>query len=59
MELFKTFNSKEARDVTFEQVIDMILHDEDLKQCTRQYRDLMAQGREAAAKDVKLSLIHI
>jgi hypothetical protein len=31
MELFKTFNSKEARDVTFEQVIDMILHDEDLK----------------------------
>ena len=55
MELFKTFNSKEARDVTFEQVIDMILHDEDLKQCTRLYRDLMAQGREAAAKDVKTS----
>ena len=53
MELFKTFNSKEAQDVSPEQVIDIILHDGELERSTRLYRDLMAQGHEKAAKDVK------
>ncbi|MCR5159281.1 MAG: hypothetical protein K6D37_09190 [Prevotella sp.] len=55
MELFKTFNSKEALDVSPEQVIDIILHDRELERSTRLYRDLTAQGREKAAKDVKES----
>ena len=55
MELFKTFNSKEAQDVSPEQVIDIILHDGELERSTRLYRDLMAQGHEKAAKDVKES----
>ena len=55
MELFKTFNSKEAQYVSPEQVIDIILHDGELERSTRLYRDLMAQGHEKAAKDVKES----
>ena len=53
MELFKTFKSKEAQDVTLEQVIDIVSHDEELKKSTQMYRDLMAQGHDEAALKVK------
>ena len=53
MELYKTFSSKEAQNVGFEQVKDMILHDQELEKSTKLYRDLMAQGHEEAAKKVK------
>lgn len=55
MELFKTFNSKEAQAVDFEQLADIISSDDELKQKTTLYRDLLAQGREKAAKEVKES----
>ena len=55
MMYYKTFNSKEAQDVSFEQVIDMIRNDEELQKRTQMYRDLMAQGNEKAAKEVKES----
>ena len=53
MEYYKTFNSKDAQDMTFEQVTDIIRSDEELKKNTMLYRDLMAQGNEKAAKAVK------
>ena len=55
MELFKNFNSKDAQDVGFEQLAEMIRSDEELKKNTQLYRDLMAQGNEKAAKAVKES----
>ena len=55
MKYYKTFNSNEAQDVSFEQVIDIIRHDEELQRRTQTYRDLMAQGQEKAAKEVKES----
>ena len=55
MKYYKTFNTKEAQDVSFEQVIDMIRNDQELQKCTQMYRDLMAQGNEKAAKEVKES----
>ena len=53
MQYYKTFNSKEAQDISLEQVTNIILHDEELKKSTQMYRDLMAQGNEKAAKEVK------
>ena len=53
MDYFQTFNSKDAQDMTFEQVTDIIRSDEELKKNTMLYRDLMAQGNEKAAKAVK------
>lgn len=53
MELFKTFKSKEALEVSPEQVIDIVSHDEELKKSTQMYRDLMAQGHDEAALKVK------
>ena len=53
MELFKTFNSLDAQDVTFEQLAELIRSDEELKKSTTVYRHLLAQGKAKAAKDVK------
>jgi len=53
MDIYKTFNCKEAQDITLEQVMNMISVDEELKRSTQLYRDLMAQGNEKAAKAVK------
>ena len=55
MELFKTFNSKEAQAVDFEQLAGIVRNDDELRQKTTLYRDLLAQGREKAAKEVKES----
>ena len=55
MVIFKTFNSKEAQNVSFEQVFNMISGDEELQKSTQLYRELMAQGNEKAAKAVKES----
>ena len=44
MMYYKTFNSKEAQDVSFEQVIDMIRNDQELQKRTQMYRDPTAQG---------------
>ena len=43
MEYFKNFNSKDAQDVGFEQLAEMIRSDEELRKNTQLYRDLMAQ----------------
>ena len=55
MKYYNTFNSNEAQDVSFEQVIDMICNDQELQKRTQMYRDLTAQGQEKAAKEVKES----
>ena len=55
MQLFKTFKSTEAQDLTPEQVFDLICNDEELKKSTELHRDLLAQGHEKAAKEVKES----
>ena len=55
MKYYKTFNSNEAQDVSFEQVIDTIRNDQELQKRTQMYRDLTAQGQEKAAKEVKES----
>ena len=55
MEYFKNYNSKDAQDVGFEQLAEMIRSDEELRKNTQLYRDLMAQGNEKAAKAVKES----
>jgi hypothetical protein len=55
MEYFKNFNSKDAQDVGFEHLAEMIRSDEELRKNTQLYRDLMAQGNEKAAKAVKES----
>ncbi len=55
MELFKNFKSKDAQDVNFEHIADMIRNDEELRKSTQMYRELMAQGHDKAAKDVKES----
>ena len=38
--LYKSFNSKEAQEVTLEQVYEMIHSDEELKKSTQLHRDL-------------------
>ena len=53
MNYFNTFTSKEAQDISFEELADIIRSDEDLKKNTLLYRDLMAQGHDKAAKNVK------
>jgi hypothetical protein len=53
MEYFSNFNSKDAQSVTFEQLADLIRSDEQLKKSTLLYRDLLAQGHDKAANDVK------
>ena len=55
MNYFNTFTSKEAQDISFEELADIIRSDEDLKKNTLLYRDLMAQGHDKAAKNVKES----
>ena len=55
MKYYKTFNSNEAQDVSFEQVIDTIRNDQELQKRTQMYRDLTAQGQAKAAKEVKES----
>ena len=55
IDFFKNFNSKDAQDITFEQLADLIRSDEELKKNTQLYRDLLAQGNEKAAKAVKES----
>ena len=55
MDYFQNFSSKEARDISFEQLAEIIRSDEDLKKNTMLYRDLMAQGHDKAAKNVKES----
>ena len=55
IDYFRTFTSKDAQDVTLEQVVDIIRQDEELKKNTMMYRDLMAQGHDKAAKEVKES----
>jgi hypothetical protein len=55
LDYFKTFNSKDAQDISFEQIVDIIRSDEELKKSTMLYRDLLAQGQEKAAKAVKES----
>ncbi len=53
MNYYKTFNSKESQDVSLEQVAGIIGHDEELKKSTQLHRELLAQGHNQAAKDVK------
>ena len=53
MEYFSNFNSKDAQSITFEQLADLIRSDEQLKKSTLLYRDLLAQGHDKAANDVK------
>lgn len=55
IDFFKNFNSKDAQNITFEQLADLIRSDEELKKNTQLYRDLLAQGNEKAAKAVKES----
>ena len=55
MELFKTFNTKEALHVTMEQLAEIIRSDDELRQKTVLYRDLLAQGHDEAARQVKES----
>ena len=50
---YLTFNSKESQDVSLEQVAGIIGHDEELKKSTLLHRELLAQGHNQAAKDVK------
>lgn len=55
MQLFKNFKSKEAQELTPEQVFDLIRNDEELKKNTELHRELLAKGHEKAAKEVKES----
>lgn len=55
MEYYKNFNSKEAQPIDFGQLAEIIRSDDELRQKTTLYRDLLAQGREKAAKEVKES----
>ena len=53
MDFFSDFKSNDARQVSLGQVYEMILHDGRIAELTRQYRQLTAQGLDAAAKTVK------
>ena len=53
MDFFPSFSSKDAQEITLEQVVDIIRSDEELKKNTMLFRDLMAQGNDKAAKAVK------
>ena len=55
LDYFKTFNNKDAQDITLEQLAEIIRSDEELKKNTMLYRDLLAQGHDKAAKNVKES----
>ena len=55
LDYFNNFNTKDAQDISFEQIVDIIRSDEGLKNKTILYRDLLAQGQEKAAKAVKES----
>ena len=55
MDFFQNFNSKDGRDISFEQLAEIIRSDEELKKNTMLYRDLMAQGHDKAAKNMKES----
>lgn len=55
IDFYKTFNSKDAQEITFEQLTDIIRSDEELKRTTALYRDLLAQGLGDASKKVKES----
>jgi predicted P-loop ATPase len=55
IDFYKTFNSKDAQEITFEQLTDIIRGDEELKRTTALYRDLLAQGLGDASKKVKES----
>jgi hypothetical protein len=55
IQLFHNFKSKDAQDITLEQLADLIRSDEELKHNTMIYRDLLAQGHDKAAKQVKES----
>ena len=55
MDSYQNFSSKEAQDISFEQLAEIIRSDEELKKNTALYRDLMAQGHDKAAKNVKES----
>lgn len=53
MEFYHSFTSKTAQEKSFEQVLDLICNDEELKKSTMLHRDLLNQGQDAAAKAVK------
>ena len=53
MVYFKTFKSKDGLPIDFGQLAEIIHSDEELKKSTALYRDLLAQGHEKAAKEVK------
>lgn len=55
LDLFPSFNSTKASPIGFEQLAEMLRSDEDLKKKTALYCDLLAQGHEKAAKEVKES----
>lgn len=55
MNYFRTFTSKDDQEKSFEQVLDLILSDEELKKSTISHRELLARGLEEAAKKVKES----
>ena len=53
MEYYKNFKSKDGLPIDFGQLAEIIRSDEELKKNTLLYRDLLAQGHEKAAKEVK------
>ena len=53
MDFFKTYTSKTAQDMSFEQVYDLIRSDEELKKNTMLHRELLAEGHEQVADSVK------
>ena len=53
MDFFKTYTSKTAQDMSFEQVYDLIRNDEELKKNTMLHRELLATGHEQVADSVK------
>ena len=53
MDFFKTYTSKTAQDMSFEQVYDLIRNDEELKKNTMLHRELLAEGHEQVADSVK------
>ena len=55
MILFESFHSKDAQDITPEQVFDIIRNDEELKASTMMHRELLTKGHSDAAKSVKES----
>ena len=57
MNYFTNFKMTESqKDISFEQLAELIRSDKALEKNTLMYRDLLAQGNEKAAKDVKESM---